>query len=248
MEKPNIQYSCCVAPQEFTTLYYGKDVPVPIDGHVYRWHIVNFTEDMDNYKVILAFQKAITDIQRVVDQVEPVGPYLSFESTSDISKADFVFSFGKGRHKIYSRDGSTRECLFSFDGSLGVLAHVASNDRQGIHFDEDENWADMSSTHPSGKRTFSLYRVFLHEFLHCLRLGHSNIRGAVMWPSEDESNTGLHDDDKKGIHHTMADAKKKVYKKYFKDKVEKEQPESEVKKKTSWIDWAIKCIKDALGI
>merc|ERR1719411_1792536 len=87
----------------------------------------------------------------------------------------------------------------AFDKSGGTLAHAffpqqgrASGD---IHFDDDENWTLGSY------RGINLTQVAVHEIGHSLGLEHSNVRGAIMFPSYEgyRPDLQLDKDDIRGI-------------------------------------------------
>jgi hypothetical protein len=87
-----------------------------------------------------------------------------------------------------------------FDGASGVLAHAyypipASGDLAGdAHFDEAETW---SVSDPA--TGIDLVTVAAHEFGHSLGLAHSDVGGALMFPSYSGINRALSDDDVAGI-------------------------------------------------
>ena len=90
---------------------------------------------------------------------------------TDSGVGDIEIRFESGEHG----DGD------AFDKSGGTLAHAffpqqgrASGD---IHFDDDEFWTLGSF---SG---INLTQVAVHEIGHSLGLEHTNVRGAIMFPS-----------------------------------------------------------------
>lgn len=207
MKDRKITYSCEVSSENYSTLYNGEAMDMPIDGsNTYYWHIYNFPTSQDKYKVILAFEKMICMFQRAVDQVEPIGAHVNFKSTEDLTKADFILSFGDYDHDIINRDGTTRPCLFNFDGELGILAHVTSNDKRGIHFDDSEEWGRMF-----GEGHLRLFDVGLHEFMHACNIGHSDVRGSVMFPVNDGSIKSITKDDQDAIAAVFSPIKRKFY-------------------------------------
>ena len=82
---------------------------------------------------------------------------------------DIKISFGPKEHG----DG------LDFDGMNGVLAYAYLPGRSNIsgdaHFDDDEDW---SETNFVGKQ---LLQTITHVLGHSLGLGHSNVRGSVMY-------------------------------------------------------------------
>ncbi|KAF5286916.1 hypothetical protein FQA39_LY00449 [Lamprigera yunnana] len=89
---------------------------------------------------------------------------------------------------------------YPFDGPYGVLAHAffPVTSRKGqTHLDEEEDWKHFESAEDSG---IDLFSVTIHEFGHSLGLGHSDVFGAVMYPSYAyNKDKVLHEDDINGI-------------------------------------------------
>lgn len=186
-----IVYSCQHKPLDYATLT-TKPFPAKL---VYKWHIANFTNDMDKYKVILTFERVIQIWQRAIDQIEPRQVCITFESTNDITQADFIFTFGVSYHKFLDKFKDEHECPFPFDDAGGVLAHAWSlcqDDVYGghIHLDEAENWSEMHSNNHT-----HLLTVILHEMGHCLDIDHSSVKQSIMYPSYTGVKTSLDIDD-----------------------------------------------------
>ena len=91
----------------------------------------------------------------------------------------------------------------------GELAHAYAPGTEAIiveggtilgdaHFDVYRDWVD-DPTDTNADLDFDLPTVLLHEFGHSLGLGHSNRRGAVMYPSYSGARRSLSGDDRKGI-------------------------------------------------
>ena len=169
----------------------------PTEGVIY-WHIVNFTPDMDKYKVILAFQNALDRLQVGFDKIFPVGRYISIESTDDFHKAHirYFFMVPHTREQVYTiSDGSEYTLVnnWPFSGAGDVLAHRPPHKHE-IHFDESEKWTDM---HKPGH--IHLEAVVIHETGHCFDLGHSVESDSIMAPWYDASKLDLRHDDLQGL-------------------------------------------------
>jgi len=213
-DQRTVCYACELNPQEYKLLNSNRKYPEP-DGDTYYWHLSNFTPDMDKYKIILAYEKMIAIWQRAMDLVEPVGSYIQFKSTEDISQAHFIISFGPMTHEFPTRKGTKHTCAFNFDGPGGVLAHawdlVVKQPYGGqMHMDESEKWGSMHSVH-NGTMMTHLLTVGLHEFGHILGLDHSQIQAAVMFGGYTGEKASLHPDDQAGLAARFGPVKKKVY-------------------------------------
>uniref|UniRef100_A0A670IRQ8 Peptidase metallopeptidase domain-containing protein n=1 Tax=Podarcis muralis TaxID=64176 RepID=A0A670IRQ8_PODMU len=141
------------------------------------YRINNYTPDMTRSKVDAAIAKAF----KVWSDVTP----LQFRKTT--GPADIEISFA------YNEHGDN----IPFDGRSGVLAHAFA---PGLglggdaHFDEAERWSETNRV--------NLFLVAAHEFGHSLGLAHSNVRGALMYPTYsyvNPINFRLSDDDRDGI-------------------------------------------------
>ncbi|KAJ7320123.1 hypothetical protein JRQ81_019634 [Phrynocephalus forsythii] len=148
------------------------------DKNTLTYRIKNYTRDMSQQKVDAAIAKAF----KVWSDETP----LKFTKTS--SEADIEIWFASGAH------GDS----YPFDGRGGTLAHAfapGSDIGGDAHFDEDEVWSE-------GRREVNLFLVAAHEFGHSLGLGHSNVRGALMYPTysyTDPNTFQLPEDDRRGI-------------------------------------------------
>jgi len=101
-------------------------------------------------------------------------------------------SFGPGTHQGTSVE---KTCGYPFDGEGGVLAHAFAPSDGRLHFDEAEQFTDLSYD-----GTNLLY-VAVHEIGHNLVLRHSSVKDAIMYPTYlgYRENLGLHSDDIAGI-------------------------------------------------
>uniref|UniRef100_A0A673L6Z4 interstitial collagenase n=1 Tax=Sinocyclocheilus rhinocerous TaxID=307959 RepID=A0A673L6Z4_9TELE len=148
----------------------------------YRCVIVNYTPDMSNAEVDKSIKKAL----QVWAKVTP----LRFTRINN-GTADIMISFATRDH------GDAQP----FDGPQGTLAHAfAPSPSPGIggdaHFDDDELFTLGSSKGPV------LFLVAAHEFGHSLGLSHSDVRGALMFPTysfTDPDRFSLSSDDIKRI-------------------------------------------------
>ncbi|XP_042311962.1 collagenase 3-like isoform X2 [Sceloporus undulatus] len=142
------------------------------------YRINNYTPDMPKDKVEAAIAKAL----KVWSDVTP----LQFTRTT--KPADIEIWFASGAHGDF----------YPFDGRSGTLAHAfapGSDTGGDAHFDEDESWSETN-------REVNLFLVAAHEFGHSLGLGHSNVLGALMYPTYSYTNPEtfrLPADDRRGI-------------------------------------------------
>ncbi|XP_061485595.1 macrophage metalloelastase-like [Rhineura floridana] len=142
------------------------------------YRINNYTPDMPQAKVDAAIAKAF----KVWSDVTP----LQFRKTTGPADIEIRFAYGEHGDNI------------PFDGRSGVLAHAfAPGPRLGgdAHFDEAEIWSETN-------REINLFLVAAHEFGHSLGLAHSNVRGALMYPTYsyvNPENFRLPNDDRQGI-------------------------------------------------
>ncbi|KAL8191076.1 UNVERIFIED_CONTAM: hypothetical protein K2H54_067421 [Gekko kuhli] len=142
------------------------------------YRINNFTPDLPKSKVVQSIQKA-------------------FKVWSDVTSLTFIRVTVRADIEIrfaYRAHGDN----YPFDRRGGTLAHAFSPG-EGIggdaHFDESEKWSEYN-------KEINLFLVAAHEFGHSLGLEHSNVRGALMYPTYSYMNPAtfrLPDDDRKRI-------------------------------------------------
>uniref|UniRef100_A0A8C1YSM6 interstitial collagenase n=1 Tax=Cyprinus carpio TaxID=7962 RepID=A0A8C1YSM6_CYPCA len=144
------------------------------------YRILNYTPDMSKDEVDKTMEKAL----QVWAKVTPLKFTRIYSGTADIT-----ISFATGYHGD----------AYPFDGPQGILAHAfapSSGIGGDAHFDEDEFFTLRSS------KGFVLFLVAAHEFGHSLGLAHSNVRGALMFPTysfTDPDRFSLPSDDIRGI-------------------------------------------------
>ncbi len=86
--------STCVnvaGPAEYKLLNWKK--LVPDDQGIIWWHVANFTEKMDKFKVLFAFQTCFEKWQAAFDIIEPAGRVIELRSTDDWHKAQIRLYF-----------------------------------------------------------------------------------------------------------------------------------------------------------
>lgn len=136
-----------------------------------------------------------TSIHQAIDQAFGLWAAetpLRFRRITNVNSADIRIRFVSGDHG----DGA------SFDGRSGVLAHAffpppnAGALAGDAHFDEAENW---TINIPLRRGQIDLVTVAAHEFGHSLGLRHSNVNGALMFPSYSGAQRRLSGDDINGI-------------------------------------------------
>ncbi|XP_043928521.1 matrix metalloproteinase-18-like isoform X2 [Protopterus annectens] len=151
-----------------------------------KWKKKDLTYRVENYTPDMATADVDNAIVRAFQVWSNVTP-LTFKKV-EYGKADIMISFAKKEHGDF----------YPFDGPHRTLAHAFAPG-EGIggdaHFDEDETWT-------KGVNGYNLFLVAAHEFGHALGLSHSNIPGALMYPSYSYVNPSqfrLHQDDINGI-------------------------------------------------
>lgn len=185
---------------DFKVLKKHSIQPTP-DGFI-LWSIVNFTQDQDKFKTILAFTQAFDAWQAAMDMVAPAGRLIQFKSTNDREKAQIKIYFitpGQVEQTVTLEDGSqlSFKHKWPFDGNGGNLAHVPL-DSTDIFFDEGENWGEMFRW--EGDTFFApLMPVAIHEIGHTLDLDHTQVQADIMYPTTDGKVRVITEDTIKGL-------------------------------------------------
>jgi len=149
-----------IKPLSFREIISNRRLNV-VDGKI-KWHIVNFTPDMEKYKVILAFEQAFKIWQKVFYPIE-------FEPTSNKAEAQVILQFD---------DGAGR-----FEPNVLAYAFAPANGRSNVWFNDKYNWGDMhDATH------ISLLKVAVHELGHSANLHHHNIKEGILFPMYQPNN------------------------------------------------------------
>lgn len=131
-------------------------------NHTFYWHIVNFTDDMEKYRVIHAFEKCFNK------HLAPLLAPLRFESTSNYEEAHF---------KIHFRHPGDEDMPFQFDESTLAYALYPGFGMDGeSYFNDKYQWSELNS-----RTTQNLSKIAVHEFCHNLNFQHSEDKEDVLY-------------------------------------------------------------------
>jgi len=160
-----------------------------LDGR--KWNTTNLTYAIDNTPPGLTMNQVQAALQQALGLWSSVSP-LRFTEVPSATTHDLNIRFVAGAHGDNS----------SFDGPGNVLAHAFFPPPNGgslagdAHFDTAETW-DVVIPLPTG--SFDLVTVAAHEFGHSMGLKHSNVSGALMFPTYSGPHRFLAADDVAGI-------------------------------------------------
>ena len=186
----------------------------PTDEGIIYWHIVNFTDKMDKYKVILAMEQCFNKWQDALDKIEPVGRAITFKTTDDYNQAHirlFFLTPKENEFRFTISDGSEIRVIskWPMDGPNGKLAHRPPGKHE-LHFDNSEAWSDIHEVDKNGDVTkVQLWQVAMHEMGHVLDLGHCDDETAIMYPKYDGMHTDITKDDINGLQKAWGKIKRK---------------------------------------
>ena len=183
----------------------GSAITFGLDGRHQNYEIMS--EKLTTEQVCIAILRAFKTWELAADikfreinygQDIHCGTYLGLHSRVPpmvkVSRPNIQLGFFHGQHGDNQR----------FDGVSGTLAHAyypgTSSYAGLVHFDRDEPWTlDMSEWVGN-----DLFLVATHEIGHALGIGHSSVRGTIMYPAYQSVQTTkfkLHNDDLNAIRH-----------------------------------------------
>tara|TARA_R110000822_G_scaffold25937_17_gene78530 strand:- start:13500 stop:14225 length:726 start_codon:yes stop_codon:yes gene_type:complete len=151
---------------QFSEIVSGARLNV-VDGEI-KWHLANFTPDMDKYKVILAFEQAFAIWQEHFHPVKIV-------PTSEVSEAQIILNF--------ATNGSV-DLPIRFDVGTLAYAFAPTNGTSGVWINEEYQWASMHKPN-----MIDLKKVIVHELGHSFNLGHSADITDIMYPAYQPNST-----------------------------------------------------------
>lgn len=161
------QLRCTHAPSELGTVAKSDAITPTRDGKI-LWHIDEnyITNDLEKYKVILAFEKTFKRWQEYFSPIQ-------LESTGDRSKAAIAIHFMENGNPALPSpfNGSTLAYAYLSDGpSLGLASDM--------YFNDAYQWSEMHRANQ-----INLFKVAVHEVGHAFGLEHSTDRKDIMYPT-----------------------------------------------------------------
>lgn len=151
---------------QYSEIVPGKRINV-VNGEI-KWHIDDFTPDMDKYKVILAFEKAFQIWQLHFNPIV-------FKSTATASEAQIILHFA---------NNGDSDLPISFDTGVLAYAFAPVDGTSDIWFNDVYKWAEMHS-----QGYINLQKVTVHELGHSFNLDHSSDNRDIMFPSYSPNDT-----------------------------------------------------------
>lgn len=134
--------------------------------YVARWEKKLLSYRINNYTPDLPPRKVDQIIDRAFKVWSDVTP-LQFRKTSGRADIEILFAYG-GHYDGVPFDGRGQTLAHAFFPGPGLGGDA--------HFDESEQWSENN-------REVNLFLVAAHEFGHSLGLEHSNVPGALMFPT-----------------------------------------------------------------
>ena len=164
-----IKYSCQGQPLAYTR--FGDPLPVDENGEL-RWHMVNWGTDMDPYHQIGLLSNVFQKWNR----------YLAAFDFVSTAKDDYKWSIMWSLDdKIHMPDGTIIDSPFSFNNNPDILAVQFPSPNLVCVINDNYDY----SLDKPGPNVHNLAKVLLHEIGHGLRLGHTTVKGDIMWDRYD---------------------------------------------------------------
>lgn len=159
------QHTCGFLQRKRLERFPGNPI---INSKVIKWHLVDYTPDMDEKETLFAFRAAFNDHLGIV--FNPI----KFEETSEVKDANIVINFAVN---------GDRDLPFPFESTTLAYAFAPVNNKSTVWFNDVYQWASMAEP-----RKISLMKVAVHEFLHSLGFGHSRFANDILEPTYRDNN------------------------------------------------------------